>query len=145
MDVGALGRLIDHVAGISDALLIGDMSWGEGVALHYKTRLETACAVLEIVRGRRPVLVTITSPSKKETRDLLGHIEAFIERSAYPGTLFWVDYPIYYHGNRGLPQWYESMARDTRFNFILGNHAGLLEWRRKPIKHKKLGPRLFGY
>jgi len=97
-----------------------------------------ASAALEIIQGRWPVLITITSHSTKATRDLMARIEAFVARSGYPGTIFWVDYPIYYHSNRGLPQLYEAMSQDTSIGFILGNHAGLIERRRRPVRHKNI-------
>ncbi|MBE9580648.1 MAG: dihydrodipicolinate synthase family protein [Proteobacteria bacterium] len=138
VDVSVLDRLIDHVGVGVDVLLLCDVFWGEGHELSPETRLEMCCAALEIIQGRWPVFITITSHSVKATRDLLAHTEAFIERSDYPGSVFWVDYPIYYHSNRGLPQLYESMARDTRIGLILGNHEGLVELRKRRIKHKNI-------
>lgn len=138
LDVSVLDRLIDHVGVGADVLLIGDVFWGEGLVLSPETRLEMACAVLEIIQGKWPVFITITSEAMNSTRDLLARIEAFIERSGYPGSVFWVDYPIYYHSNRGLPQWYKSMARDTRIGLVLGNDTRLIEWRKRSLKHKNI-------
>jgi dihydrodipicolinate synthase/N-acetylneuraminate lyase len=106
----------------ADVLLIGDVLWGEGLMMSPETRLEMACAALEIIQGKWPVFITITSQAIRPTRDLLAQAEAFIERSGYPGSVFWMDYPIYYHSNRGLPQRYESMVRDTRIGFVLGKN-----------------------
>ncbi len=138
VDVGALDRLLDHVGTGVDALLVGDVFWGEGLVLSPETRLEMACAVLEIIQGKWPVLVTMTSHTRKASRALMAGIEGFVERSAYPGSVFLFDYPIYYHSNRGLPQWYASMAEGTRMDFVLGNHAGLVKRRKRPVKHKNL-------
>jgi dihydrodipicolinate synthase/N-acetylneuraminate lyase len=138
VDVSALDRVIDHVGMGADALLIGDVFWGESLVLSLEMRLEMACAAMEIIQGKWPVLIAITSHAMKPTRDLLARIEAFIERSGYPGSVFWIDYPLYYHSNRGLPQWYESMARDTRIDFVLGNDPRLTERRKRPIKHKNI-------
>ena len=138
LDASVLDRLINHAGAGADGLLLGDLFWGEGLALSLETRVELACTALEIIQGKWPVLITITSQNMKATRDLLAHIEDFVERLGYTGRLFWVDYPIYYHSNRGLPQWYESMARDTGIGLILGNHAGLVERRKRAIKHKNI-------
>ncbi len=138
-DKDALSRLIDYVVdGGVDALLLGDVFWGEGLVLDRETRLEMVCAALEIIQGRWPVLITITCESREATRDLLALMETSIDRLAYGGQLFWVDYPIYYHSNRGLPQWYECIARDTSFGFILGNNAEVVERRKRAIKHKSI-------
>jgi dihydrodipicolinate synthase/N-acetylneuraminate lyase len=142
LDVRVLDRLIDHVGAGVDALLLGDLFWGEALALSLETRVELACTALEIVQGKWPVLITITAGNMKATRDLLSRIEDFVERSGYTGKLFWVDYPIYYHSNRGLPQWYESMARDTGISLILANDAGLVEGRKRAIKHKNIRTRV---
>ncbi|NVL89613.1 MAG: dihydrodipicolinate synthase family protein [Desulfobacterales bacterium] len=137
-DAAALERLINHTGIGADALLIGDVIWGESLVLSPETRTETANATLEIVQGKWPVLITITSDTSKATLRLMAGIEAFIERSGYSGSVFWVDYPIYYHSNRGLPQFYEAVARDTTIPLILGNHPGLIQRRKKHIKHKNI-------
>jgi dihydrodipicolinate synthase/N-acetylneuraminate lyase len=138
VDTSLLDRLISHVGEGADALLLGDLFWGEGLLLPHETRLEVVCAALEIIQGKWPVLITITSHTMKSTGDLLVQTGKFLERSNYPGMVFWVDYPIYYNSNRGLPQWYMSITSNTRVPFILGNHAGLVERRRRPVKHRNL-------
>lgn len=138
LDVAVLERLINHVGVGADAILIGEPFWAESLVLSSKTRLEMATAVLEIVQGKWPLLITITSHTSKATRDLMARTEAFIERSDYPGRVFWVDYPIYHHSNRGLPELYEAMDRDTGIGFILGNHPGLVKRRKRPVKHRSI-------
>ena len=138
VDERSLDRLIEHVGGGADALLVNDLFWGEALSLSPKSRLEVASTVLEIVQGRWPVFITITADSRKATSDLLARTERFIERSDYRGNVFWVDYPIYYHSNRGLPQWFEIMAQESEIGFVLGNHAGLMETRKRPVKHKNI-------
>jgi dihydrodipicolinate synthase/N-acetylneuraminate lyase len=138
VDPRALDRLIDHVGAYVDAFLLGDVFWGEGLVMSPDTRLEMVSSALEIIQGKWPVLITITSHSMKATRELLAHMKAFVERSGYAGKLFWVDYPLYYHSNRGLPQWYACVVRDTGIDLILGNHAGVAERRKRPVKHKNI-------
>jgi dihydrodipicolinate synthase/N-acetylneuraminate lyase len=138
VDTKALDPLIEHVGRGADCLLINDVFWGEGLALSLETRLAVASAVLEIVRGRWPIFITITSNSQEATGDLLAQTEDFIERSDYVGRVFWVDYPIYYRSNRGLPQWIESITENSGIDIVLGNHAGLMENRKRPVKHKNI-------
>jgi dihydrodipicolinate synthase/N-acetylneuraminate lyase len=138
VDANALDRLIEYAGAGADALLVDDVFWGEGLALRPETRLEVASTVLEIVQGRWPVYITITSENQRDTVDLLSRTEAFIERLDYRGRVFWLDYPIYYHSNRGLPQWVESLVGNSRIDFILGNHAGLVEMRKRPVRHKNI-------
>jgi dihydrodipicolinate synthase/N-acetylneuraminate lyase len=138
LDVATLERLISQAGIGADALLLGDVFWGEGLLLSPDTRIEMASAALEIVQGKWPVLITITSETSEATLGLAARIESFIDGSGYSGSVFWVDYPIYYHSNRGLPQLYEAMARDTAIPIILGNHPGLIQRPRRRIKHKNI-------
>ena len=138
LDVATLERLIGHAGIGADALLVGDVFWGEGQVLSPDTRTELASAALEIVHGKWPVLITITSDTSKATLGLVARIESFIERSGYSGSVFWVDYPLYYHSNRGLPQFYEGLARDTAIPVIMGNHPGLIQRRKTRIEHKNI-------
>ena len=138
LDVATLERLISQAGLGADALLLGDVFWGESLVLSPETRIDMASATLEIVQGKWPVLITITSDTPEATLGLLANLESMIERSGYPGYVFWVDYPIHYHSNRGLPQFYEAMARDTAIPIILGNHPGLIQRRKERIKHKNI-------
>ncbi len=138
LDVAALDRLIRQAGIGADALLVGDVFWGEGLVLSPETRIEIASAILEIVQGQWPVLITITSDTSKATRDLLSKIESYVERSGYLGSVFWVDYPIYYHSNRGLPQFYGAVAEDTAIPLILANHGGLIQRSNSRFKHKNI-------
>jgi dihydrodipicolinate synthase/N-acetylneuraminate lyase len=83
LDVATLDRLISQAEIGADALLLGDVLWGEGLVLNPETRVEMAAAVLEILQGRRPVLITITSETPKATLGLQAKVESFIERSGY--------------------------------------------------------------
>jgi dihydrodipicolinate synthase/N-acetylneuraminate lyase len=138
LDVAGLERLVGQAGIGADALLFGDVFWGESLLLSPDTRIEMASAAIEIVKRRWPVLITITSDTSTATLGLVAKIESLIERSGYSGSVFLVDYPIYHHSNRGLPQFYDAMARDTAIPLILGNHPGLIQRRKTRIKHKNI-------
>ena len=138
VDAAALNRLVRQAGEGADAFLVGDPFWGEGLVLGAESRIEMATAVLDMVQGKWPVLVVVTSNTSKETLALLAGIESYVGRSGYPGSVFWVDYPVYHHSNRGLPQFYEDMARDTAIPLILGNHPGMIQRRRRRMKHKNI-------
>ena len=88
LDVAALDRLISRAGSGADALLLGDVLWGEGLVLSPETRIEMTRVILEIIQGRWPVLITVTSETPEATLGLLGKVEAFVERSGYSGSLF---------------------------------------------------------
>lgn len=67
LDVGALGRLIEHLllGGVSGLFILG--STGEAPGLSYRLRKEVIDRACSIVNGRRPVLVGITDTSSVES------------------------------------------------------------------------------
>ena len=138
LDAASLDRLISRTGIEVDAFLIGDAFWGEGLVLSSEIRMEMASTVLEIVQGKWPVLITITSGTSKATLGLLAKIESYVERSGYSGSVFWVDYPIHYRSNRGLPKFYEEMAQCTAIPVILGNHPGLIQRPTSRTKRKNI-------
>jgi dihydrodipicolinate synthase/N-acetylneuraminate lyase len=138
LDEAALDRLIEHVGAGADGLLFGDVFWGEGLVLGRDTRLALYTTVLEIVQGRWPVFLTITADQGKEVLHLISHTEDFSERFDYPGRVYWFDYPIYYHSNRGLPQWYASMPQYRGNGLLLANHSGLVQKCKRNVKHKNI-------
>jgi len=78
IDSSVLERLIRHVGQGADAILLGDMYWGEGLALSFSTRLELFCAALEIIQGKWPIFINITSRNSKETRMLAAHTGQYL-------------------------------------------------------------------
>jgi dihydrodipicolinate synthase/N-acetylneuraminate lyase len=138
LDLAALDGLISQVGTGADALLVGDVLWGEGLVVSPKTKIEMATAVLEIIQGRWPAFITITSETPKATTGMMAKMDSFLERSGYSGSVFWVDYPITYRSNRGLPQFYENLTRDTGNCLVLGNNPGLVQAADGRVKHKNI-------
>lgn len=138
LDTAVLDSLIQHVGRGADALVVGDVVWGEGLALGVDTRVELVCAALEVIQGKWPVLISISDETDKATRNLMARIESFIDHSEYAGRVFWLDYPIYYSSNRGLPQLYESMVSDTCISFALGNNSDLAASHKGAFRHTNI-------
>jgi dihydrodipicolinate synthase/N-acetylneuraminate lyase len=138
LDVAALERLIGYVGMGPEAFLVGDVFWGEGLALTADTRADMVEATLGLVKERRPVFVTVTSRTEDDTVALLEKMKVFIQGSGCSGDVYWVDYPIYYHSNRGLPQFYEKMGRDSAVPFVLANHPGLVVGRKNRTRQKNI-------
>jgi dihydrodipicolinate synthase/N-acetylneuraminate lyase len=138
LDISALETLIRHVAPHVSGILLGDLMYGEGQAMEVKTRLALFSCALETIQGKQPVFISVTSQSREETTQILDQTEAFLRRTAYPGPVFWLDDPIYYHSNRGLPQWYESILPNTGFPIVLANRPELVHERKHFAKHKNI-------
>jgi len=135
LDSVSLGRLLRHVEKAVDGVLLCDPVWGEGLGLPIRTRLDLVMAAIDILKGRLPLLVTITADSLENTRNFLAGLSRIVENSTNPAPVFWVDYPLCYHGNRNLPQMYQHLMADTQMPWILGNQPDLVK------KHRRLSER----
>jgi dihydrodipicolinate synthase/N-acetylneuraminate lyase len=138
LDLPSLERLLGHVHRFADALLVGDLIWGEGGRLSETDRLTLLAAVRDANRGRKPLLVTVTGRHPADTRRFVRAAEALLAGSGDPGGVCWVDYPLVYHSNRGLPQFYRDLAADTRFPFIIANHPSLVQHLKGPGRLKNI-------
>jgi dihydrodipicolinate synthase/N-acetylneuraminate lyase len=138
VDTASLQRLIEHILGSVDAVLLNGPVWGEGLALSREERLNLVEAALDIVRGRCPVLISITGNTAKETSLILSEFDHLIYRYNYPGSIFWVDAPICYHSNRNLPQFYKALTLETPFEFFLYNDPYLVRRFKKSMYHKNI-------
>jgi 4-hydroxy-tetrahydrodipicolinate synthase len=138
LDSRSFERLLRHVAGAVDGILLCDVAWGEGLELPENMRLDLVSCGLEMIMGRVPVFVTITGHTLKDTLRLMAEVEAFVRRLEYPGALFWVDYPLFYHGNRELPQMFRALLAETEIPVILGNRPDLVKKRKGPGRHHNI-------
>ncbi|MFC1856743.1 dihydrodipicolinate synthase family protein [Thermodesulfobacteriota bacterium] len=138
LDSASLIRLIKHVSGTVDGILLSDVVWGEGLALSKETRFHLVESALEIIRGWVPVFITITCETPKETTLFMGQVETFVDRLEYGGKLFWVDYPLFYHSNKELPQMYRQIMTETQIPLILGNLPSLIKKRKRSTRHHNI-------
>ena len=142
LDVESLTKLFKFIEKWVDGVVIGDPLWGEGPFLPHSLRLELVEAALAIVDGRMPLMISVTGPTIEETLLLQQQVEAMVRRLEYRGLLFWVDYPLYYHSNRGLPKVYSEMLSQASFPLILGNNARLIKMNKAPGRHKNIRTRV---
>lgn len=138
LDSASFERLLEHIDQTVDGILLSDLIWGEGLLLPDRTRLELIASALEIIRGQLPIMVTITGPTLNHTAHFKAQAESLAASMAYQGDLFWVDYPIYYHSNRGLPQMYTELTRQTETAWLLGNLPDLVKMQKGPGRHKNI-------
>jgi len=73
-----------------------------------------------------PLWVRITGTSAEQTIHICRQLENVCRRLKYHGPLAWVDTPLFYHSNRGLPEYYQSLLADTEFNLIVDNDPQLI-------------------
>jgi len=138
LDTASLGNLLLRTREVVNGFVLCDPVWGEGVHLPFTTRRELVTVSLEIIDGKVPVMVTVTGKTLNETREFMETVASVVDRMAYPGDLFWVDYPLIYHGNRNLPALYEQWAASTPHGWILGNHPDYVKPWKKPTRHRNI-------
>jgi len=81
------------------------------------TRAGSTCSptpsLLTLVKGRLPVFGGITGSTPEETRDLALALRRVMDHQNYAGQVFLADLPLWYHSNRGLPQFYQGLLEET--------------------------------
>ncbi|MBN1850727.1 MAG: dihydrodipicolinate synthase family protein [Deltaproteobacteria bacterium] len=129
-----LKRVIPHV----HALLLGSPLIGEGRYLGPVLREQLLEKTLSIVEGHMPVFIWITQDSEGETRMTLIRLRKRLEIRKYTGQVFFVDAPLYYHSNRGLPELYQDMISSIEDSVILYNDPQLIKHIGSPFKRNNI-------
>jgi len=138
LDGRGLGRLLDRVAPFSEAVLIGGPAGGEGSRLEFARRLELLKMSLAVLRGRLPLMVWITRESTEKTFQGLLDFQRILESRAYGAPVFWVDAPLYYHSNRGLPAFYARLTTAAPQPFLLYNDPDFIGALSRPLKRNNI-------
>ena len=138
LDAASHSRLVDRTATVADGLLVGGPEAGEGVALPDEVRINLISQTLTLVKGRLPIFGGITASTPEETREVALALRRVMDRQNYAGQVFLADLPLWYHSNRGLPQFYQELLEETGLPLILLNLPEMLNQRAFLFKHRNL-------
>lgn len=138
IDGRGLGRHLDRVLPHVQGLLLASPVTGEGIHLGAPHRGELLEKVLVVVRGQVPVLIWISQDSEEKTVETLQVLEESLETRKYEGEIFWVDTPLYYHSNRGLPFYYQNLLSATTRPILLYNDPELVKQLGRPFKRNNI-------
>ena len=138
IDGQGLGKQLDRVLPHVQALLLASPYMGEGTNLNSAQREQLLEKTLVAVRGRTPIIVWISRDTEEKTRKTLLLLKKRLELSKYTGPLFWLDTPIYYHSNRGLPLHYQNMSSMVNEPFVLHNDPDLIRQQARPLKRNNI-------
>ena len=138
IDGRGLGKHLDRVLPHVQALLLAGPCAGEGKNLNAAQRDELLEKALVVVRGRLPILVWISQDTEEKTGETLLLLKKRLETQKYTGQVFWVDTPLYYHSNRGLPFHYRNISSIAKEPFILHNDPGLISKISRPLKRANI-------
>lgn len=143
LDGESLARLADRVLPAADGLLAGGPGLGEALDLPLTLRRELLAALLPLINGHVPLFFGITGNSWEETRELAAAVQAHCRDLAYPGPIYLVDLPLWYHSNRGLPQACQRLGEDADLPLILLNLPEVISRRSPVFKHRNLRTHVF--
>lgn len=138
LDAAGLSRLVDRAAAVADALWVGGPEAGEGLALADELRVNLIDQALTALQGRVPIFFTITGSTPEETRDMVLAVRKVMDRTGYHGQVFLADLPLWYHSNRGLPQFYEELLEAAGLPLILVNMPEVVVQRAFLFKHRNI-------
>ena len=138
VDDSGLKRLLDRTTPHSQALFLGSPHTGEGEKLTSDQRVELLEKALVVIRGRLPLLIWVTQDTEEKTTGTILALRKAIEDRKYAGQVFFVDTPLYYHSNRGLPPHYQIMCSMVHVPFILQNDPELIKDLDRPLKRKNI-------
>jgi len=138
LDGEALSRLTARVLPGADAILVGSPRVGEALELSPEVRRELFTRSLSLVAGRKPLLLGITGDTAAATLDLAQHATAEVARQGYAAPVFLADLPLWYHSNRGLPQWCRELTAAAPLPLVLLNLPDLIRLRAPIFKRRNL-------
>lgn len=138
LDSTSLARLVARALAVADGLLVGGAGAGEGLVLSGEVRRNLIAQTLTLVQGLLPVFFGITGSTPDETREFALGIRNVINDQGYTGQVFLADLPLWYHSNRGLPQFYQGLLEEVGLPLILYNLPEVVSQRAYLFKHRNL-------
>ena len=76
--------------------------------------------------------------SRRLNPSALRKLRKRLEKRAYDGPVYWIDSPLYYHSNRGLPLYYQDLSASVKEPFLLYNHPSLIKQVARPFKRSNI-------
>ncbi len=138
IDRSGLQKLLGHVASSVQAVFLAGPRGGEGRSLTLAQRLALLEEACDVIQSRIPIFVWITQDSEEETRKAVFALRGALKTDGYAGDVFWVDTPLYYHSNRGLPDHYKDICSQTSEPLILHNDPELVKEVARPLKRSNI-------
>jgi dihydrodipicolinate synthase/N-acetylneuraminate lyase len=138
IDGRGLGRLLDRVLPFVQAVYLASPLSGEGRNLQAAQREELLDKTIVVTRGRVPILIWISQGTEEETKSTLFLLKKRIEKRKYTGPVFWVDTPLFYHSNRGLPLHYRNLSIGDKGPYLLHNDPTLIRELARPLKRNNI-------
>lgn len=134
IDGNGLKKLLDRVIPYSQAVFLGGPRTGEGINLSTDHLSELLKRSLKSIPDHFPILIWVTQDTEDKTTKTLRDLNKTLQGKSDPGNVFWVDTPLFYHSNRGLPTYYRDLCERVERPFILHNDPELVRSLGIPLK-----------
>ena len=138
IDGTGLERLLDRVAPHAQAVLLAGPRHGEGESLGTDLRHELLEKAVAVMAGHPVSLfMWITGDTETQTKQNILALQESFGENRPKGGLFWVDTPLSYHSNRGLPDFYRELETMVKDPFVLHNDPNCIHPAR-PFKRRNI-------
>ena len=131
-----LQTLLHRALPSAQAVLLAGPQGGEGRHLTTEQREILLKESLSIVRGRVPVFIWVTQETAAATRAGLERLESIVRETDDQAPVCFVDTPLLYHSNRGLPAYYRDWP--SRRPVVLFNDPDFAGGQGRPLKRSNI-------
>jgi len=140
VDGAGLERLIARVSPFAQGVFLASPRAGEGTSLSPDLRGDVLKRTISAMDRQNPVPIFIwaTQESEEGTRETMLALDEAVREKPYKPGLFYVDTPLYYHSNRGLPDLYREICPTIEGALILHNDPDLIESLGRPLKRTSI-------
>ena len=133
-----LGRYLDHLIPYARGFFLGGPYLGDGSNLTREQQEDLLEKTLVLVKGKVPLFIWFSRKTEDESRESLIGLNKLLLKKGYEGPVYWVDTPLLYHSNRGLPSLYQNYASLVKDDFILHNDSALVKAIARPLKRTNI-------
>lgn len=134
IDGEGLTTILNRVIPYSHAIFLAGPRTGEGKNLTRDQISELFGKALDIIPYHLPILIWVTQDTEDKTGKTIQELNKAIRAKKEARRIFWVDTPLYYHSNRGLPAYYRDISASVKQPFILHNDPELIRTIGTPLK-----------
>ena len=138
IDGRSLGRYLDRLMPYTQAFSLGSPYLGGGRSLNPGQQEELLEKTLVVVRGQVPLFIWFSREKEDQSRENLIRLKKRLSEKQYEGPIYWVDTPLLYHSNRGLPDLYRDYSSLVGEDFILHNDPKLVKTVARPFKRDNI-------
>jgi len=140
IDEEGLRRLLARVSPFAHGVFLASPRAGEGATLSPALRSGLLKQTILCMDEKHPlpIFVWVTQESEEGTRDTMLALAEAVTETPHRSAIFYVDTPLFYHSNRGLPDLYREICATADAPLILHNDPDLIKGMARPFKRHNI-------